>query len=79
METNIANFKFSDVLAAIGIVQLNNAKKHAKSVKNLYIKYEKVIESLETINLIKVNYKEGELPLYVEVLLEKRKKIALQL
>ena len=70
-----ANFKFSDVLAAIGIIQLNKAKKHAKSVKKLYTKYEKVLKELDFVQLIKVDYKKGELPLYVEVLTEKRQKL----
>ena len=70
-----ANFKFSDVLAAIGIVQLRKAKMHAELVRKLYTVYEKEISDLNFLHLINVDYNRGELPLYVEVITSKREEL----
>ena len=66
------NFKFSDILASIGIEQIKQIEKHAESVTKIYAKYENKLESLKSIKLIKVDYKSGELPLYVEIISENR-------
>ena len=58
-----ANFKFSDVLAAIGLSQLDVLSQRINNLKNIYSNYEKVITNLSTIKLIPISYQEGEIPL----------------
>ena len=69
------NFKFTDILASIGIVQLSQANKKIIHVKKLYEKYVESIKSLPYIKIIPVKVSKGELPLYVEVLCESRQKL----
>ena len=56
----------------MGLAQLKIVEDHARSVTKLYSKYESALENLTSINLIPVDYKNGELPLYVEVLTNHR-------
>ena len=69
------NFRYNDLLASIGLVQLSKVKKHIEHVKLIYKKYENVIEQLPFLKLIPVNVPEGEIPLWVEVLCEERQKL----
>jgi len=69
------NFKFSDILAAVGIAQLSIINDHVKSICELYEKYEDALENLYSINLIPMDYNNGELPLYVEVVTDQRAKL----
>ena len=69
------NFKFTDILASIGIVQLSQSDKKINHVKKVYEKYVECIESLPYLKIISVKISGGELPLYVEVLCEQRQKL----
>ncbi len=69
------NFKFSDILAAVGIAQLNIIKDHAKSIYELYKKYDDALKNMSLIKLIPVDYNNGELPLYVEIITDHRTKL----
>ena len=67
-----ANFKYSDVLAAIGLSQLDLLKDRIKKLLNIYFIYKNVINNLSTIKLIPIDIDKGELPLYVDLMVEDR-------
>jgi len=69
------NFKFNDILAAIGLSQTQKAKKKSKSLKNIYRFYKRELRDLDYIKLIEVNLKQGELPLWVETVCAEREKV----
>lgn len=69
------NFKFTDILASIGIVQLSQANKKIIHVKKVYEKYVEGIKSLPYPKIIPVKVSKGEIPLYVEVLCKEQKKL----
>lgn len=69
------NFKFTDILASIGIVQLSQSRERIANVCRIYSKYLEAIESLSYLKVIPVNVSEGEVPLYVEVLCKERKRL----
>lgn len=64
------NFRFTDVLAAIGIEQLKLLPGRIEKVKAIYQMYEEGILELPYIKLVPVNLDEGEVPIYVEALSE---------
>ena len=66
-----ANFKFSDIIAAIGLAQLAVVEANSKKVKSLYKKYK---ESINTpyVSLIPADIENGEVPVYSEALTENR-------
>ena len=66
------NFRFTDILASIGIVQLSQLKTRIEKVKNIYQIYSQGIESLPFIKLIPVNLDTEEVPVYIEVLCKYR-------
>lgn len=69
------NFKFTDLLASFGLVQLDRVPERSAHVVALYRRYEKEIAEVDTLKLIPVNVSNGELPLYVEVLCRERKRL----
>jgi len=66
-----ANFKFSDILAAVGLVQLKVLEEHAKRVKEIYLKYKLSVETPH-VSLISADVENGEVPVYTEALVERR-------
>ena len=66
------NFRFTDVLAAIGIVQLRLLESRIEKVKAIYRLYEQGLSGLSFIKLIPVDVAGGEVPVYVEALCESR-------
>ena len=69
------NFRFTDILAAIGISQLKVLDARIQKVKQIYKKYERGIADLPFLKLIPVNYDEGEVPVYIEILCNDREKL----
>jgi len=69
------NFKFTDILASIGIVQLSKAEERIKHVRDIYEIYCSEISGLEFIKNLPVDIGKGEVPLYMEVLCRDRKKL----
>ncbi len=67
------NFKFTDLLAAIGRVQLLKVSDRIRHVNAVYSRYADALSSLPFLSLIPVSVEQGELPLYVEVLCSERK------
>ncbi|MBS3132515.1 DegT/DnrJ/EryC1/StrS family aminotransferase [Candidatus Woesearchaeota archaeon] len=66
------NFKFTDMLASIGLVHLSQLKERLKHVNKVYEKYAEALKEMPYLKMIPVNVKQGEVPIYVEVLCEKR-------
>ena len=69
------NFRFNDILASMGMAQLEIAQKRVKQVKVIYEKYKEALAQLPFLELIPVNVANGETPLYVEVLCKDREKL----
>lgn len=66
------NFKFTDILASIGIVQLGLAPERIRLIREVYARYREGLEEVSSLRLLPVREDAGELPLYVEVLCERR-------
>jgi perosamine synthetase len=71
------NFKFTDMMASIGLVQLNRRQERVKHVKNIYQKYNSAIADFcaPFLKIIPVKISEGELPLYIEALCTDRPRL----
>lgn len=66
------NFKFTDIQAAMGIAQLAKAPGRIQHLKDIYAAYDRGIAGLKGVRLIPVHVVGGEIPLYIEVLVERR-------
>lgn len=66
------NFRFTDILASVGIEQLALVHKRIAHLKAIYSRYESGLKYLPFLKSIPVDLSQGELPLYIEVLHEKR-------
>jgi perosamine synthetase len=69
-----ANFKFSDILAAVGLEQLKVLDEHAKRVKDIYMRYKLSIKTPH-MSLIPADVENGEVPVYTEALTERRQEL----
>ena len=65
------NFRFTDLLASIGIEQLKRIDKAILNSKKIYKKYSDGIKN-NSFSLIKVDVENGEVPVYVEFLVNNR-------
>jgi dTDP-4-amino-4,6-dideoxygalactose transaminase len=61
------NFKYSDILAAIALVQLSKKEEKIRRINAIYGRYEEAIRNLPFINILPVRLSDGELPLYVQI------------
>jgi perosamine synthetase len=69
------NFRFTDILAAIGIEQIKLLPRRIEKVKAIYRLYQEGLAGLPFIKLIPVNLEAGEIPIYVEALCESRQEL----
>lgn len=69
------NFRFNDILASIGIVQLSRLSERIKKVKGIYDRYMKSLQGMDFLKLILVNTTSGEIPIYVEALCPVRNRL----
>lgn len=65
------NFKCSDILASMGIIQLSKVKEKTAHLNAVYRKYEESLRSFRSIKLLEIDLKK-EIPLYVEILCDKK-------
>jgi len=65
------NFRFTDVLASIGLEQLKRMPERIEKLIEIYKIYSSASDNGE-ISLIPVDYEKGEIPLYTEVLVPNR-------
>ncbi|RMH51328.1 MAG: DegT/DnrJ/EryC1/StrS family aminotransferase [Zetaproteobacteria bacterium] len=67
------NFKFTDIQASFGLVQLERASERIRHLRRVYRRYEALLAPLSPhLRLLPVDLSAGEVPLYVEVLTEDR-------
>jgi len=69
------NFRLTDVLAAIGLVQLDKLADNIANVKRIYQLYQEVIPRLDFLKFIPVDIEAGEIPTYIEVLCPERERL----
>jgi perosamine synthetase len=69
------NFRFTDILAAIGKEQLKILSKRIDKVKKIYQTYADGLIDVPNIKLIPVDIGNGEVPVYIEVLCETRSEL----
>ena len=69
-----SNFKFTDLLASIGIEQIKRIPKRIINYNKIYTKYSLAISKLPFLKLIPVDIESGEIPIYIEVLCDERDK-----
>lgn len=66
------NFKFTDLLASVGLVQLTHVRDRIARLKTIYAKYKAVADELPFLSMVPVKTSGGEVPLYAEVLCAER-------
>lgn len=66
------NFRFTDIQASIGIVQLDRLSSRIEAVKAIYARYEQAMPTLPCLKFVPVDIDSGEVPVYVEVLCPSR-------
>lgn len=69
------NFKFNDIMAAIGLAQLRGLKDRIAAHNEIYKFYEKELNSLGYIKILKVDQEKGEFPLWIEALCGQRERV----
>ena len=69
------NFRYTDIQASIGLVQLGKVEKRIDNLKLIYEQYRSGLSEIDNLKLIPVNIEQGEIPLYIEVLIEDREKL----
>ncbi len=69
------NFKFNDIQASMGIAQLKVIDKKRKKILEIYKIYNSHFKDSSFLRIIPVNIDSGEIPLYVEVVCERRKQL----
>jgi perosamine synthetase len=66
------NFRFTGLLASIGLVQLGLMAERVHKIRQIYDLYAAGLAGVSSVSLIPVNVGAGEVPVYVEVLCERR-------
>ena len=66
------NFRFTDILASIGIEQLKRLPERIERVKAIYAKYASVMNNFSFLKIIPVNVEKGEIPIFVEIICQYR-------
>jgi perosamine synthetase len=69
------NFRFTDILASIGIEQLKKLPEKIEAVKEIYQKYIEAMYELPFLKFIPVDIDNGEIPIYIEVLCKERENL----
>jgi dTDP-4-amino-4,6-dideoxygalactose transaminase len=69
------NFRFTDILASIGLVQFEQLADRIKKVKALYVHYQDALRGLSCVEMIPVELDSGEVPVYIEVLCRQRERL----
>jgi perosamine synthetase len=70
-----ANFKFTDILASIGLWQVRKGPEKASHVNAIYKRYRDAFKELPFIRLAPVNVDGGEVSLWPEALCEERERL----
>ena len=73
------NFKYSDLLASMGLSQLRGREEKIRKVNQIYRRYAAALEGISGVDLVPVNISVGEVPLWVEVVSSERDRIMARL
>ena len=66
------NFKFTDILSSIGLIQLERAEERIKKHKEIYSMYLEATKDLHQVKMVEVDFEKGELPLWALAQTDKR-------
>jgi perosamine synthetase len=69
------NFRFNDILASIGLVQLERLPERIQKIKAIYTRYYAAMPGLPFLKLLNANIDGGEIPIYIEVLYPDRERL----
>lgn len=69
------NFRITDLQSALAAAQLPRLPERIDSLKNIYTIYRNELAKIDLVNLIPVDIEAGELPLYIEVLVEGKRDV----
>jgi dTDP-4-amino-4,6-dideoxygalactose transaminase len=69
------NFRMTDVIASIGIVQLGRLSERIEKVRRIYARYAAAMPDLPFLRWIPVDIEAGEIPIYIEVLCDDRARL----
>ena len=73
------NFRFTDILASIGLVQLRHIGERMEKLKAIYARYREGVSQVPYLEFLPVNLEAGELPLYTQVLCKDREELIVRL
>lgn len=69
------NFRFTDIQASIGVVQLERLSERIERLKEIYCQYIEGLSFLPQLEPIPVDLDAGEVPVYIEFLCDERKSL----
>jgi len=69
------NFRFTDIQASIGLVQLERLLERIERLRQIYFQYVEGLSFLPQLQLIPVDLDSGEVPVYVEFLCDERESL----
>lgn len=69
------NFRFTDILASIGLVQLDQMRARVEHVQAIHTRYLQGLADMEFLRMIPVDVAGGSIPIYVEVLCAERARL----
>nr|NQU89372.1 DegT/DnrJ/EryC1/StrS family aminotransferase [Bacteroidota bacterium] len=69
------NFRFTDIQASIGLVQLQKISDRIERLKQIYRQYIEGLSLLPRLELIPVDLDVGEVPVYIEFLCDERESL----
>lgn len=73
------NFRFTDLQASVGLVQLKKREQKMAGVRRVYEFYRQRLAEMQGVSLLEVRVAAGELPLWSEVLCAEREVVQAQL
>lgn len=73
------NFKLSNLLAAIGLAQLEQLEMRLAQMRNLYLWYRDALQGIRGLEMPPVHIENGESPQWIDVLLDQRDELATHL
>lgn len=73
------NFRLTDMQAAVGLAQLKQLPEKTAALRRLYRLYADGLKDVPGIDLLEVHVDDGELPLWAEVVCERRDEVRSQL